>query len=986
MESTPPPGGSERSSSSHFLPLTTGHAYGKTFSSGGSPGETDTRTRSAASRALAPSGTAPAAEEPSPFLIGAELFSVLDCRNIDRDSKLTFTFRGKICFGWKNVHGGISILIPGKPLISLSGNGQLIFEGQASGLSVAMDRKGSDLWHEYSAAFSEALSAAKNESIRTTPAEEQLDSNVMACDAEFRRNVDRFFDLMGAARVYQNFLPLHKKQFAILSAIAQEKGESMTDAQAMEAAFHQFFTDEEPGPDQIIKQFFSDRQPKEAAAAAVEPEDQDDDDNAFTEPPSSLGDDRPDEALEGPWRNKQFQTAYTELNERYKTEAPQFPADKRKTILYAFCMHRFYHGTLGAGALSQENSDTAFAAAQAFGIKFSRAATKEDKEGLVSDWKRTGFDQPPSYDPEWKKLPGERLLREFDLLDLKESSPSAETAQQLSGLTRRIRAVGRRRPEEWVNRPSLVRTTRWLQLVPGHSFLDTLRREAKFLGISEVEYKKLLCQAYPELKQTSDAEQSKGETANPRIVAPDGFKPRDQRILPPTSIESQTVKWEKQINDEERIAQLLQKPSLDRADIVSLVCLLPGHPPLSHPEWVAKLYQISQTCDDEEAKIICAAIKNAATGVNSRRMNDFIYQTYREIQKQDPAIHWQAVVNLFSVERMPGATFATPEEERENICRAIDLDIQTKALALDDKKDLIELRRIVSEWTGENPKYYHSASNYMEKASDSIFVRGGGGTPSEYSGAFVGLRPMPNHGPCCFAFSDSLDTMGKNIVTADWIADDEFWFGSNRAIPVNAQAQAFRKRCWEQIFSSIEPPSNLSPIEQKAFKASIMLWLENWTTLAYSEASGWQLAVRTPPGTPPNPKYAETLDTDQRRLLDLLKSSLLAGFPQCADAIQAIHLPPIAPKRPHSPDLAAAAPTSLCGVFVDVRSGTPVERVQKELFQLGISVPVYPLKMGTLWARYAEKVKGVRLPPRAESTHTRLDIGKLPKNPKQPYF
>ena len=254
----------------------------------------------------------------------------------------------------------------------------------------------------------------------------------------------------------------------------------------------------------------------------------------------------------------------------------------------------------------------------------------------------------------------------------------------------------------------------------------------------------------------------------------------------------------------------------------------------------------------------------------------------------------------------------------------------------------------------------------MEGLIDQRTVMGG-----QYSGAFVSTIPETKYGSTCFAFTEEMGEVAQAVVTQDTI--EAQWYGTNRAIPINTQADAYKTVCWNTIVESFPIPQTLSPLEQKAFKLAVMLWLENWTSVSYSQDGGWILGVRVPPSEPagygisPNP----TLNTDPRVIEDCLKAALHQGFPSCASYIDTLALPPL-PRWKPNPDNGQNT-TSLSAVFVDeTRAGITLDEVKEQLRQRGIpnTIPVISWATGVTVSHYVNMVQ-VRPPRRSDSLWAR---------------
>ena len=115
---------------------------------------------------------------------------------------------------------------------------------------------------------------------------------------------------------------------------------------------------------------------------------------------------------------------------------------------------------------------------------------------------------------------------------------------------------------------------------------EKLQHEARFLGITEAEYKAILLASGKE--------------------DPGG--------------------WKEEIENEEKIRDLLQQleTSDDVGKVEELLKLLQNHPPLAKPEYYAKLYKLLQKVSNESQKNqIKSVLHKSIQGMNSRKLTQF---------------------------------------------------------------------------------------------------------------------------------------------------------------------------------------------------------------------------------------------------------------------------------------------------------------------------------------------------------------------------
>lgn len=576
--------------------------------------------------------------------------------------------------------------------------------------------------------------------------------------------------------------------------------------------------------------------------------------------------------------------------------------------------------------------------------------------------------QPPS------EHQGEQVLRKFDSLQASEISPD---------LIKRIRNIGRRRPEDWVTKDFTISSRMGESTIKAQSPLGMLRREAKFLGITEVEYKKILCEKDPSSTQKTD--------------------------------DNSKTSWQGQIDNEKQIATHLktcwEQGSLSPQDAADLVNRLKNHPPLAKPRYFSQLDHLYKTVANlDQKKIILDAMKKTVDGVNSRRIKPFCNQALKEIQKRyphEPNTYVQNILSGHVVE--PKHIPSSPEEERSLIIQKIERDIQfienvrrkkpNKTALLQTLKteelpryiqeqcekiqkngvaeflqksitQLKELKNTLKTFEGPNPRYYHATHLWDGVANDSILVAGGRHPElpmkrAQYAGAFFSKEgPLEKYGDVCFAFSDEIETTAKNVQTAS--SNNQYWYGFNRFIPVNAQAQVFKKQCHEKIFNSIKTPTNLSTVEQQAFKMGVMQWLENWTTTSYSEENGWKFAMRRPTTSEEKAgkdrfRPTQHLEIDTSVITQELQKVLTKAFPQCEEEIRRIQIPKLQDQKPtQSHEIEDT--TGLRVVFV--QDAQKIDMIRQGLLRRGIpdTVKVLPWDSGALWANYIETTVGVTHP------------------------
>jgi hypothetical protein len=591
--------------------------------------------------------------------------------------------------------------------------------------------------------------------------------------------------------------------------------------------------------------------------------------------------------------------------------------------------------------------------------------------------------------PQQHRMPdirgGKDLLRAFDVFGV----GTLPQSEDLTLLIERIRNVARRRPTDLVEAKHSERP------------LEKLRAEARFAGVTEVAYKEFLCK-------------------------------RDSQKLGSFDEDLQ-MSWDDQIKHERRITELLDKSwqsSLTEKEMEELTRLLESHPPLSNPKFLAQLVHIYSSTSTKDKELLLKAMRKIPHGVNSRRLGPLCEQAFALVQQKLPQMTVESM-NFFVAETVQYDRFEEPihqidppqamttDQERSKILSYIDQDLAKldsqdldfeewklkgwgaslrvwdKIASVEEAKKLLKkMREVVQNWQGPIPKYYHAANmeGWKGVAEDSVLVAGGamkaGAETMSHSGAYVSTCPEWRYGPIVFAFSSDLDKVAQTTVTQE--KSEGSWYGANRAIPVNPLAQVYKRQCWDQICEAIKPPSGLNPIEQRAFRVAVMLWLENWTTVKYDEKTGWQFAIRskspTKGGVP-----SQYLEIDQKILQDSLKEALKKGFPTHASYIDGLKIPDMSPQKPQQ-IVQPHDSGPICAVFTrgeddkvpGKKADISREDVQRKLQSLGFppEIKVFSWTIGALWSFYSRKDATVTRPLRKRD----IPAGDLTLNPEHPFF
>ncbi len=573
--------------------------------------------------------------------------------------------------------------------------------------------------------------------------------------------------------------------------------------------------------------------------------------------------------------------------------------------------------------------------------------------------------------------PGEMSLRKFDLHDpyARFSHPMHQGG--ISEFVQRIRTVGGRRPEKWKR----------------NSLSERVRHEAKFLGITGVAYKQILCTEDPSKKANAD--------------------------------KSSVLTWGQEIQNEAALSVLLQdlyrESMLDPTDprLEQLSKLLLGSPPLSKPIYLTQLFHIYSLCKElPQECVIKKALRKTTGGVNSRRLNEFCHESLELIQERYPQTTLQDVLSLLSQSIIDPAVAGTisPDTERLIIREKIATDIElirkmprpgsklellkmleTNKLPLYIQEEcskisdadvgsflgraidqLQQVQRFLEQWHGSNPRYYHATKSWQGVAASSILVGGGQnkyGGATCYSGAFVSKEgPIDQYGDVCFCFTEGIETIARTVQTARGVSaggrPNAYWYGFTRAIPVNSQADDFKKQCLEALYQRIPAVQGTCAIEQQCLRISAMLWLENWTTVSFSERDGWQFAMR-------KPEQGQVLENNPTEIENQLKRALIGSFPHFQREIDSISFPALPSRKPNQPPLLAQA-TDPCVIFAKKEAGS-IDAIRQQLRIRGIpeTIPILPWETGAIWANYIQQIVGITRPvagAKKKVKHTELAI------------
>jgi hypothetical protein len=693
--------------------------------------------------------------------------------------------------------------------------------------------------------------------------------------------------------------------------------------------------------------------------------------------------------------------------------------------------------------------DTASSSSLANPIPIDATASGDDVQNLplsAPDLRSRGEKSSPRFKPpiiqepaEKHPLPAEAFSDKFAQMSLfpDTSLPTKGTARQqlqlfnvlridqnyripknFRSFVQAMRSIGRRRVEH----PDLGIARKADFEMSGRTYdqeLEILKREARWLGITEAEYKFLLLKADPEnkdLAQIGDYQQ-----------------------------------WDEQIRREAWIADQLnilspaaQEPN---REAVSQLCFqLQQGLALSKPKYFAQLFLLLQTAKrmgwDEEEKQIVLALQNTVSGLNSRRLHQFCLESTKLIQETSPEISMKDIFAATAIEIKPPVTglpsIKTPQEEREIIKTWIagdisciqrilqDINPKTKdafkshpefaSLATTKIPELLasfpegdisdvvgafieELKAVletINTWQGQNPMYFHATEHWRELSSSEIGVTKG----KFYSGAFVSRSgPLPGFGDVCFVFDENLETMAR-VVTP--VADStDVWFGFDRNIPINPTAEKLEERAEEIILDAIPLPQHLSPDEQRMIRVAMARWLENWA-LAKRTPSGMSYGFRSE-GKDINTDISALLtkmvvDIQQgfRGVIDLQEWTPQDCFPKIYAQIEqektvlqqtsgSSSLPSLQ-ERALVRAVAVRDEKCLFGKFLDddfkdsnTRPPVNQEEVQRYLSSVKLTVPVLTWDMMTLFADYMQRF-GTRIPfPLAQ---VGLSVAMEPINPE----
>ena len=509
--------------------------------------------------------------------------------------------------------------------------------------------------------------------------------------------------------------------------------------------------------------------------------------------------------------------------------------------------------------------------------------------------------------------------------------------------------------------------------------LSILQREARFLGITEVEYKSFLL---------------------------------DSQIEGISSIEDFPM-WPTQIAQEASIAKKLYELSssqkISQEELKTLCALLKTAAPLSKPPYLSALFILYKAALEqgftEESKELVQTMQQTVLGLNSRKLALFCTESLQHIHKKLPQVSKQMLMDVLSIQieapkiSLPeGASAAIQRQiiieqikkDRKTI-EAIYTEISPKTsaafsshplfstivspkiqhflqrvpdshfhVAISRLLSVLEETQTVSSWQGENPAFFHTTNAWKEIFGSEIGVARKG---SGFSGAFAARSgPLSRYGSTCLAFSQELESHARSVATLTNASD--VWLGFDRKIPINPYAAEFSDFAQKIIETSIPLPKNLSLIEQRLLRLAIARYLANWTT-AYRDARGLHYGYRTR-GRELNTNFAELIqqmesfikksfqnvinldEWDPQKMIDPIYAALER------EKSRLMHLQPEQISSPNPPALFVSVKTGSC-LFQEAGDpgNPPSESAVKEYLQsIGLSVPLIPWDTATLWGNY----------------------------------
>ncbi len=386
-----------------------------------------------------------------------------------------------------------------------------------------------------------------------------------------------------------------------------------------------------------------------------------------------------------------------------------------------------------------------------------------------------------------------------------------------------------------------------------------LQHEAKFLGVTEVEYKALLLAS--------------------------GEAPKDTK-----------VKWKKEIDDEQKICDLLKNlnSNFEGEGVSPLLELIGKHPFLGKPEYYALLFTLLQKVSDEEQKKqIVAAMQTIVGAIPSRRLVQFRQEVITRcpgISEKDLFAPGYTVIKEKDVEEAPeqgrhGTIIQLIEadlkllETLEGHPEALDevqkgmkskaaarllkdekeethIDLKDRvALAKKKLQEAMALQKTWKEHPGQALRYFHAtnAKNYVKILKGKIAVAGGGaaafGTPS-YSGAFVSKYPLMSYGTIAFGFGEDIEYHARAGQTLPADSGD-IWLGFDRAVVPDAQTaqqgDLFRKKLLEDIMKHPQI-QKLSPQEKAILEIGLAHVLENDLDVQRTGPATWEAVLTSSDG------------------------------------------------------------------------------------------------------------------------------------------
>jgi hypothetical protein len=208
-----------------------------------------------------------------------------------------------------------------------------------------------------------------------------------------------------------------------------------------------------------------------------------------------------------------------------------------------------------------------------------------------------------------------------------------------------VRRATARRPRDWIEKDFQIKGHNIF--VQGQMLTERTARAARFIGITESEYKEILVRKNPELAI--------------QIDSPYAYS------------------WRQQMEAENEIKNFVDLfwnlNVLSEDDLDKVISLIQNHSSLASSWYCARLFHLWKSLDQGDLKfIVFEAILKSIDGINSGRLASFCQQTVALLVQKYPSITQQIFVDLLTCQYKNGSY--SKEDIQQQIIMMIEEDIK----------------------------------------------------------------------------------------------------------------------------------------------------------------------------------------------------------------------------------------------------------------------------------------------------------------------